>query len=127
MNKRDDNVLPFQRKIPIQNLDQFTYHHTLAAQRGTSVVMFTKSGCQSCAMWIKLLTQFKTQHQATTVFRVDTERDPGLARELDLFHLPALFLYRDGEYHAALQSEAKLDKFAAAVEAALGAPAQEHP
>lgn len=78
-------------------------------------------------MWIKLLTEFLNQTGSTAVFRVDVERDSGLAREMEIFHLPALFLYHNGNYHAALQCEARLEVFTRAVESALRAPAQEHP
>ena len=127
MDKRRNNIYPFPRKQPIPVLDQFNYHHVLAEQTGTTIVMFTKSGCQSCALWTKLLTHYGNAHATTGIFRVDAERDPGLAQELDIFHLPALFLYQNGEYHAALQSEAKLEKLERAVEEALQAPPQEHP
>lgn len=61
------------------------------------------------------------------VYEVDAKRDQALAEEFSLFHLPALYLYSDGAYHAELQCEADLEKFEHAVDRALRLPAQEVP
>jgi thioredoxin-like negative regulator of GroEL len=108
-------------------LDEFRFHHTLADTRGIALVIFTSTGCGSCRAWKQLLSAYRAQHPDLTLFEVDAGHAQALAREFNVFHLPALFLYRAGHFHTALQSEAHPDKLRAAIEAALAAPAQEQP
>jgi thioredoxin-like negative regulator of GroEL len=108
-------------------LDEFGFHHRLAATRGVALLIFTSTGCSSCRAWKRLLGAYHTQHPELTLFEVDAGHAQALAREFGVFHLPALFLYRDGHFHGALQSEAQADKLHAAMAAALAAPAQEAP
>jgi thioredoxin len=108
-------------------LDEFGFHHTLAAAPGDALVIFTGMGCSSCRAWKQLLSIYSQQHPELALFEVDAGHAQALTREFGVFHLPALFLYRHGQYHCALQSEAQLDKLHAAITAALLAPAQEAP
>lgn len=111
----------------LPRLTQFDFHHVLGEQPGLSVVLFTKPGCSSCKQWRRLLVEYRAQAPQARVFAVDAEEDAALAREFELFHLPALFLFRDGRYHAALQSEARLPALRAAIAAAALGPAQDAP
>ena len=108
-------------------LDQFEYHHQLAKNTGIALVIFTRSGCGSCNAWKELLKHYQGLHPAISLFEVDVEQEPGLAHELEIFHLPALFLYVDGEFHCQLQAEAKLSKLEQAIQSALASPADEQP
>jgi len=108
-------------------LDEFGFHHRLASTRGPALVMFTSIGCGSCRVWKQLLGAYHAQHPELALFEVDAGHAQALAREFSVFHLPALFLYRDGHFHCALQSEARPEKLRAAILAALAAPAQEAP
>jgi thioredoxin 1 len=108
-------------------LDEFGFHHALAGTHGLALVMFTGAGCSSCRAWKRLLAAYRAQHPELALFEVDAGHAQALAREFSVFHLPALFLYRDGHFHCALQAEAHPDKLRAAIEAALVAPAQEAP
>ncbi len=108
-------------------LDEFGFHHSLAGTRGVALVVFTGTGCSSCRAWKRLLTAYRAQHPALALFEVDAGHVQALAREFNVYHLPALFLYRDGHFHSPLQSEAQPEKLRAAIEAALAAPAQEQP
>ena len=108
-------------------LDQFEFHHRLAHTAGVAVVLFTSRGCASCRAWKKLLAEYRRKHTEILVFEVDAERDLALAREFNVFHLPALFLYVGGRYHCELQCEAKPETLHAALTAALAAPAHEPP
>jgi thioredoxin 1 len=87
-------------------LDQFDFHHRIAQTRGTVLVIFTAPGCRSCTAWKQLLGLPDSVPAGTQVYEVDAERDLALAREFDVFHLPTLFLFRDGMYHGELQCEA---------------------
>ncbi len=108
-------------------LDQFNFHRTVSATRGVSLVFFSSRECSSCRLWKHLLIQYPQHDPGVTLFEVDAQRDMALTREFEVFHLPALFLYRDGDFHCALQCEARTEKIALAIQAALAAPAQEPP
>lgn len=108
-------------------LDEFGFHAHLAATRGVALVMFTGTGCSSCRAWKRLLENYRAQHPELILFEVDAGHAQALAREFEVFHLPALFLYRDGHYHAALHCEARPESLQAAITALLAAPPQEAP
>ena len=61
------------------------------------------------------------------LFKMDVQRASGLARVFEVFQLPALFLFRDGRYHARLDCEVMLAALDEAIHAALAAPPQEEP
>jgi thioredoxin-like negative regulator of GroEL len=92
-----------------------------------ALVMFTGAGCSSCRAWKQLLAGYRARYADLILFEVDAGLAQALAREFNVFHLPALFLYRDGHYHSPLACEADPDKLAATIAAALAAPAQEAP
>ena len=61
------------------------------------------------------------------LFKVDVEKSTALAREYEVFHLPALFLFLDGSFHAAIKTSLVPEKLRQAVETALILPAEEAP
>ena len=105
---------------------QFDFHARVRAQPGAALLFFTKLGCGSCGKWKLLLHDF-VQHAAVTVFEVDAAVDAALAREFSVFHLPALFLFKDGEYHAALECEASPPRLRETLHTLLALPAEEPP
>jgi thioredoxin-like negative regulator of GroEL len=50
-----------------------------------------------------------------------------VARYFGIFHLPTLYLYRDGRFHAELQCEARREAIQQVVLGLLAAPAQDEP
>lgn len=108
-------------------LDEFGFHQQLAQTPGVALVMFTGQGCSSCRAWKQLLADYRAHHPDLTMFEVDAGHAQALAQEFGVFHLPALFLYRDGLYHGTLQCEARPEALRAAMAAMLAAPAQEAP
>lgn len=113
--------------VALTPLDEFDFHHALAKTVGTSLVIFTSPGCASCRAWRRMLGEYLAHHDDVRIFEVDAAQSLALTREFGVFHLPALFLYRDGHFHCALQSEARPEKLKVAIESALSAPAQEPP
>ena len=111
----------------LPTLDDFDFHTRLADQPGVALVMFTRPACSACRHWAQLLAEWHRQHPEHAVYEVDVEQNMALAREFDIFHLPSLHLYVDGEYHAELQSEARLPKLQAAIATALSAGPREAP
>lgn len=110
----------------MQRLDQFSFHLRLAETAGAALVFFSAPGCASCRHWKTLLEDFAVR-DAVPVFEVDAGLDQALTREFEVFHLPALFLYVDGEYHRQVQAEASLPRLRAAIDEALALPAEEAP
>jgi hypothetical protein len=60
-------------------------------------------------------------------YKVDAQRSTALARSYDVFHLPSLFVFVDGHYHAPLQAEAAPAPMLAALKNLLAEPAHEEP
>lgn len=112
--------------MELQPLTEFDYHHVLAATPGVSLVLFTSPDCGTCRVAERLLPH-AAAGVAGTCFKVDVQEATALARAFDLFHLPALFLYKDGHFHAVLAAELTPERLRQAVLAALAAPAQEEP
>lgn len=108
-------------------LDEFDFHRRIAATPGPALAIFTGRGCASCRAWKQLLAAYHAQQPGIALFEVDTGLAQALAREFELFHLPALFLYCGGRFYGTLQTEARLDALHTAIESALAAPAQEAP
>lgn len=107
-----------------QPLDEFSYHHRLARQQGPALVLFSSQTCGTCRQVERLLP---TAADGTVLFRVDVQQSPGLARAHEVFHLPALFLYRDGRYHARLDCEVTPASLRRSMADALARPAEEEP
>ena len=112
---------------PFTALDEFTFHHRLAETTGPALVMFTSAGCSSCRAWKTLLAHYHEAHPDISLLEVDAGHAQALAREFNVFHLPALFLYHDGHYHCALQCQARSESVERAIRLALAAPAQDAP
>ncbi|WP_127475963.1 thioredoxin family protein [Sulfurivermis fontis] len=103
------------------------FHHRLAETPGVSLVLFTGPACGACKRLKQVLREQRALFADVHLFEVDAGRDMALTREFGVFHLPALFLFRDGEYHCALHSEAQPEHLRAAIDAALARPAEEAP
>ena len=86
------------------DLDPLDFFATLQSTAGLSVVVFVKRGCGACRAMRAALEQLELDAGHVTVFVVDGEDGPGLIADFEVFHFPALFLWRDGEYHAQLQA-----------------------
>ena len=121
-----DNVVSlFDRQI--LRLNDHEFYSTLGETAGPSIVFFTKPGCSSCNLWKRLLGEFLQLRDDIQIFEVDAEQNMALSHEYELFHLPAIFLFVDGEFHCELQSEARLAQLQAAMDVALNSPAEEAP
>jgi thioredoxin 1 len=108
-------------------LDQFNFHHTLAETEGVSLVYFTAPACGSCRQLKWVFDHHPDEFALLNLFEVDAQREMALTYEFGVFHLPALFLFNEGEFHAEIQAEPLPHAIIAAVEAALAQPAMEAP
>ena len=90
------------------------------------MVLFSATHCSACRAWKQLLPQ-ALAGIAGTFHEVDVSEATGVAREFGIFHLPTIYLYRDGRFHAELQCEARPEAIQLAALGLLDAPAQEEP
>jgi thioredoxin-like negative regulator of GroEL len=108
-------------------LNQFDFHHRLNDLTGVAVVMFSAAGCGGCRHLRRVMREVAGLRPDWHLFEVDAHRDAALCNEFEVFHLPSLFLFRDGAFHCALHAEARPGAVVAAAETALAAPAEEAP
>jgi thioredoxin 1 len=111
----------------ITQVNQFEFHHLLETIPGPALVLFTGPDCGACRQLKAQLAGETGILDGVSVFEVDAERDMALMREFEVFHLPALFLFSDGQFHCELHSEPSPLRIREAIDAALKRPAQEAP
>jgi len=104
------------------SLTDADFHSGLAAVPGPALVAFGAPGCGACRHLRALLPQLEVP-----AFYVDVSEHAARAAEFAVFHLPALFLFVDGTFHAAIEAEATLPALRQAVAQAAAAPAGEPP
>ncbi|MHB1186737.1 thioredoxin family protein [Thiobacillus sp.] len=107
-------------------LAEGAFHARLAAAPGIAVVLFSAPHCGSCRAWKRLLPE-ALAGVADALFEVDVAEATGVARYFGIFHLPTVYLYRDGRFHAELQCEARQEVIRETARQLLAAPAQDEP
>jgi thioredoxin-like negative regulator of GroEL len=112
-------------------LDEFNFHTVLSEAAGISLVFFSGPHCSSCHHLKHLLNtefqQFTGYFLDFSAFEIKADKAAALVNEFGVFHLPSVYIYRDGEYHCELQAESVPSKIIEAIEAALLKPAEEEP
>jgi thioredoxin 1 len=98
----------------------------LAASSGVAVVLFSAPHCGACRAWKQLLPPALAD-LATAFYEVDVSEATGVARYFDIFHLPTVYVYREGRFHAELQCEARQEAIRQAMQERLAAPPQDEP
>ncbi len=116
---------PFAPSLP--KIDQFDFHRRLAETPGIGLIMFASPGCGGCRHLRHVLHQVQTEQPHWQLYEVDAQQDPGLVHEFEVFHLPTLLLFQNGEFHCQLSAEARPAAIIAATLEALGRPAEEAP
>jgi thioredoxin 1 len=102
------------------------FHRSLAAASGVAAVLFSAPHCGACRAWKRLLPE-ALSGLADSLFEVDVSEATGVARYFGIFHLPTVYLYRDGQFHAELQCEARAEAIRPTVQGLLAAPPQDEP
>jgi hypothetical protein len=95
---------------------------TLARTPGPHLLVFTSPGCGSCRALTRALDAMEPI-EGLALWEIAAGDAPGLVEELDVFHLPALFLFRDGELHRPVSAPPAAPRLRDAIRAALDAPA----
>ncbi|MBW8329202.1 MAG: thioredoxin family protein [Thiobacillus sp.] len=122
-----DSSSPDAAALPaFSRLAEGGFHARLAAANGVSVVLFSAPHCGACRAWKRLLPDVLSD-LADALFEVDVSEATGVARYFGIFHLPTIYLYRDGRFHAELQCEARREVLRETVQRLLAAPAQDEP
>lgn len=111
----------------MQALNDTNFYSVIQETQGASIVFFSSEGCNSCRYWKSLLEQLVDTRPTLNIFEVDAQQSMGLTREYEVFHLPSLFVFINGQYHAPLQCEARLDTIDHTLDKVLAAPAQDAP
>ena len=100
--------------------DQRFYPH-LEDLGGPALVAFGTPACGACRRLRGLLDPLRAALPGVAVLYAEAERCPGVLADLEAFHLPALFVFVDGEAHAAVEAPLGVQPLADATRAALAA------
>jgi hypothetical protein len=106
-------------------LTDFDADQRLLAMSGVSLVIFTSVGCASCRFARAQLP--KLDLVVDRLCWIDAGNNGGLVERYQVFHLPSLFVVRDGEFFGALQSRVTTTELNEAVAQALTRTAEELP
>jgi thioredoxin-like negative regulator of GroEL len=111
---------------PFTPLGEGDFHARLSRVEGLAIVLFSTPQCGACRAW-KTLLPTALGESGARFFEVDVAQATGIARYYDIFHLPTIYLFRDGRFHAELQAEARIERIRDAARTLLAASAQEEP
>lgn len=113
---------------------EFDFDATLRRLGGVAVVIFTSPWCGACRAVKRALSQLECDtlaregtSSALHLLEVDAGESAGLTADLEVFHLPAMFVFKDAEFHGALHAPPRADALARALVDLLAAPRQEPP
>ena len=112
--------------LAFSRLAEGEYHGRLATTTDVALVLFSAPACGTCRRWKSLLPT-ALAGMIDALYEVDVGEATGVARYFGIFHLPTLYLYRDGRFHAELQCEARPDAIRQTVKRLLAAPSQDEP
>jgi thioredoxin 1 len=124
--KRDSTSPAVSAPDGFERLAEGTFHARLAATPGIAAVLFTAPHCGACRVWKRLLPE-ALAGVADALFEVDVGEATGVARYYGIFHLPTVYLYRDGRFHVELQCETKTGAIRETAVRLLGEAAWEEP
>ena len=104
-------------------LTDFDADQRLLAMSGVSLVVFTSVGCASCRFAREQLPRLDLD--VDRLCWIDAGDNGGVVERYQVFHFPALFVVRDGEFFAALKSRLSDTELNLAVRQALSRTAEE--
>jgi len=107
-------------------LQEFDFHHRLPALPGVTLVLFGQAACSACTAWQKRLEQWQPA-AVDQLAHVDVQQCMALAHQYDIFHLPTLLVFVQGQYHGQLLSPMQADSFDTALRHLLAEPPAEEP
>ena len=123
MCRPSDSISP---SIVVESeLTDFDADQRLLAMNGVSLVIFVSIGCASCRYARAQLPALGLA--VDRLCWIDAGNNGGLVERYQVFHLPALFVVRDGEFFGALASRLTRTELNAAIGQALTTTAEELP
>ncbi len=115
----------------VKELDEFSFYSTIEESKGIVLVFFSGPHCASChhlkELFEREISQFTQSFPHFSVYEIKADKATALVNEFSVFHLPTMFLYRDGRFHCELHAEAHPKKIIEAINIALEKPAEEEP
>lgn len=106
-------------------LSDFDVDQQLLQLAGSSLVIFTSVGCASCRYARQQLPRLNLPVQR--LCWIDAEENGGAVERYEVFHLPALFLVHDGQFHGALRVSLTESQLHQALNRALSTAPEELP
>ncbi|WJN57441.1 thioredoxin [Pseudomonas sp. SO81] len=111
--------------VPSLELTDLDADRQLLDLPGSSLLIFTSIGCASCRWARHALPGMRLPIER--LCWVDAGHNGGLVQRYGVFHLPSLFLIRDGQFFGSLQSQLNPTGLSAVLEQALGRQPEELP
>ncbi|MCA9657194.1 MAG: hypothetical protein KC486_02525 [Myxococcales bacterium] len=109
----------------IETVDDHLVYRAL--ERGGDVLLLiTSPFCGACKATRRAIAGLPAG-VVDRILDADAGASPGLVADLEVFHLPALFLFRDGAFHRPIEAPPQIAALVAAIENAKAAPASEPP
>ena len=106
-------------------LSDFDIDQQLLALPGVSLLIFTSVGCSSCR-WARLHLPDQTLPVERLCW-IDAEENGGAVQRYGVFHLPAMFVIRDGDFYGPLLTKMTADAIVRGLGQALLVQVQELP
>jgi len=91
------------------------------------LVFFSGADCGSCRHLRQVLEAYQGIWGNISIYEIDAEVSASLTHEFDVFHLPSMFLFRNGTYHCQIHAEPLPNKLHEAIQKGLALPAEEQP
>lgn len=111
--------------VPSLELTDFNADQSLLRLTGTSLLIFTSTGCASCRWARRELPGLSLAVER--LCWVDAGNNGGLVQRYEVFQLPSLFLVRDGQFFGAVQDRLSADGLNSAIQHALHLEPEELP
>jgi len=111
--------------VPALELTDLDADRRLLELPGASLLVFTGAGCSTCRWAREALPQFGLP--VDRLCWIDAGHSGGLVERYEVFHLPSLFLVRDGHFLGPVHAPLRPEPLIQALREALSRPAEELP
>lgn len=111
--------------MPVLELTDLDADRRLLELPGVSLLIFTGEGCSACRWARGALPGFGLP--VDRLCWIDAGHSGGLVERYDVFHLPSLFLVRDGHFLGAIHAPLRPEPLIQALRDALSRPVEELP
>jgi len=99
----------------IQEISPFDYFHVLDARNEPSLVIVTSPACGACRRLTHILQEAQLDVDGLKCWQLQAAASVGLLEELEVFHLPAMFLYAQGDCLGEIQCVLTVDAIRAQI------------